>query len=137
MNFMTMFEWKPEYSVGYPQIDEQHKRLFEFANELHSAMSAGKGKEILRKTLGKLISYTKAHFASEERLMQANKYPDYAAHKAAHDALTARVMNFERDFEAGRAMMSVEVLRFLNEWLMRHIGETDRKIASFLKSEAA
>ena len=107
MYYMTMFEWKPEYSVGYTQIDEQHKRLFEFANELHNAMANGKGKEILRKTLANLISYTKAHFATEERLMQTHKYPEYAAHKAFHDALTAKVMSFAKEFE-GRPRRPVD-----------------------------
>ena len=134
---MNMFQWKPEYSVGYAQIDEQHKRLFELASELHNAMAGGKGKEVVGKTLANLISYTKAHFATEERLMQSNHYPDYAKHKAAHDALTSRVVKFEKDFEAGRVALSVDLLQFLKDWLTYHIGETDRKIASYLKSQAA
>jgi len=137
MNYMSMFQWQQEYSVGYPQIDEQHKRLFELADELHAAMLAGKGKEILGKILGSLVAYTKAHFATEERLMQAHQYPDYAVHKAAHDGLTSQVIKFQKDFERGRAAMSVDLLQFLKEWLTHHIGETDRKIASFLKARAA
>ena len=134
---MSMFHWKQQYSVGYAQIDEQHKRLFELADELHQAMSAGKGKEVLRKTLANLIAYTKGHFATEERLMQKHHYPDYAAHKAAHDALTARVVQFEKEFEAGRSTMTVDVLQFLRDWLTHHIGETDTKIAAHIKSQAA
>ncbi len=137
MWYMSMFQWRQEYSVGYPQIDEQHKRLFEIADELHVAMAAGKGKEVLGKILGNLIAYTKAHFATEERLMQAHRYPDYAVHKAAHDTLTAQVIKFQKDFERGRAAMSVDLLQFLKDWLTHHIGETDRKIASYLKSQAA
>ena len=132
-----MFQWKQEYSVGYAQIDEQHKRLFELADQLHQAMTAGKGKEVLGKTLSNLIAYTKGHFATEERLMQKHKYSDYAAHKAAHDGLTARVVQFEKEFAAGRSAMTVDVLQFLRDWLTHHIGETDQKIAAYLKSQAA
>jgi len=137
MNCMSMFQWKQEYSVGHPQIDEQHKRLFELADELHAAMLAGKGKESLGKILGSLVAYTKAHFATEERLMQAHRYPGYAVHKAAHDTLTSRVIKFQKEFEAGHATITVDLLQFLKDWLTHHIGETDRKIASFLKARAA
>ncbi len=29
--------------------------------------------------------------------------------------------------------MTVELLQFLKDWLRTHIGETDRKVATFLK----
>ena len=137
MKYMSMFSWQPEYSVGYPDIDNQHKKLFELADELHRAMTSGKGKDVLGKTLSDLIAYTKGHFATEERLMQAHHYPDYAKHKAEHDALTARVVGFQKEFEANRTALTVGLLQFLKDWLSHHIGETDRKIAAYLKTRAA
>ncbi len=134
---MSLFEWRPEYSLGHDGIDAQHQRLFALANDLHTAMTQGKGKGALSETLEKLVAYTKTHFANEERLMLAHHYPEYAAHKAAHDALTARVLEFQKNFESGRAAMTVELLQFLKDWLRTHIGETDHKVAAFLKSKAA
>jgi hemerythrin len=134
---MSMFEWKQEYSLDHRDIDGQHQKLFAFANELHAAMAQGHGRDALSKTLENLVSYTKQHFASEERLMQANQYPDYLKHKADHDALTAKVVAFQHEFEAGRVGMTVELLQFVKDWLQHHIGETDRKVAMFLRSKAA
>ena len=132
-----MFEWKSEYSLGHGDIDGQHQRLFELASHLHAAMTQGKGKESLSKTLADLVAYTRQHFANEERLMQAHHYPEYAEHKAAHDALTARVVEFQKEFDAGRVGMTVELLQFLKDWLRTHIGETDHKVALYLRSRAA
>lgn len=132
-----MFEWKQEYCIGHPEIDLQHRRLFELAGELYAAMAAGKGKEALSKILGNLISYTKTHFANEERLMQAVHYPEYRKHKEFHDALTAKVIAFQHDFESGRIGLTVGLLQFLRDWLAHHIGETDRKIAEYLRAKAA
>lgn len=132
-----MFEWKSDYSLGHGDIDRQHQRLFALASDLHTAMTQGKGKDALSATLARLIDYTKTHFATEERLMQAHHYPEYPHHKAAHDALTARVLEFQKEFEAGRVGMTVELLQFLKDWLQKHIGETDRKVAAFLKVKAA
>lgn len=134
---MSMFNWKPEYSLGHADIDRQHQKLFELASDLHSAMLHGKGKEATSKTLSDLIAYTKLHFSNEERLMQMHHYPEYVRHKAFHDDLTARVVEFQKNFEAGRAALSVDLLQFLKDWLQHHIGETDRKVAAFLKSKAA
>jgi hemerythrin len=134
---MSMFEWKSEYAIGHGEIDAQHQKLFKLANDLHSAMLSGHGKAAMSDTLAKLVSYTKMHFASEERLMQAHRYPGYADHKAAHDKLTAQVDGLQQDFEAGRGALTVGLLQFLKDWLQHHIAGTDRKIAEFLKSEAA
>lgn len=134
---MSMFEWKQEYSLGHPDIDAQHQRLFALASDLHSAMTQGKGKDTLSRTLQNLVAYTKMHFAAEERLMQIHGYSEYPAHKAAHDALTAQVLEFQHEFEAGRVGLTVQLLQFLKDWLRHHIGETDRKVATFLNSRAA
>lgn len=137
MIHMSLFEWRSEYSLGHSGIDAQHQRLFELASDLHTAMAQGKGKGTLSETLEKLVTYTKTHFANEEDLMLTHRYPDYAAHKAAHDALTTRVLEFQKEFEAGRAGMTIELLQFLKDWLRTHIGETDHKVAMYLKTKAA
>lgn len=134
---MSLFKWNESYSIGHPEIDTQHKRLFQLAEELHSAMTAGKGKQILSHTLASLISYTKGHFASEEGLMQRYGYPDYPQHKAEHDKLTAQVLAFQTDFNAGRSVLTIDLMHFLKNWLAHHIGQVDQKVASYIKAKAA
>jgi hemerythrin-like metal-binding protein len=134
---MSLFTWKNEYLLGRADIDAQHQRLFQLADKLHEAMSAGKGSDVLAKTLGDLIDYTKLHFAAEEKLMQDSRYPDFAAHKAQHDKLTARVVEFQKNFGTGKSSMTIQLLQFLKDWLSHHIGETDRKVAQHLRTKAA
>ena len=134
---MSMFDWKEEYSLGHAEIDSQHQRLFELASDLHAAVAMGQGKAMMSKTLSHLVAYTRMHFATEERLMQAHQYPEYTRHKADHGTLTARVLDLQKDFETGRGALTIGLLQFLKDWLTHHIGETDRKIAIFLSSRAA
>lgn len=134
---MTMFEWNDQYRLNHPVIDGQHKRLFQLAGELHGAMLAGKGSKVLERTLDELINYTKAHFASEERLMQQSGYPGYAEHKIQHDRLTARVVDFQKTFQDQKATATIELMQFLKDWLTHHIGEVDRKVADHLSRRAA
>jgi hemerythrin len=131
-----MFEWKSQYSVHIPSIDGQHQNLFRMAEELYTAMAAGQGKPALARILDRLVQYTTVHFAHEERLMSLHRYPALADHVAEHRALTQQVVDFQADFETGKALMTIQVLQFLKDWLKHHIAESDQKYAPFLKEKA-
>ena len=130
-----MFDWKSEYAVSIGSIDAQHQMLFAICRELYAAMSAGRGKSVLAKILDRLVQYTAMHFAHEERLMQLHKYPDFAAHKAEHDALAKQVLAFQAEFNSGRATMAVQVLQFLKDWLEKHINGSDMAYTACLKAQ--
>ncbi len=130
-----MFDWKSEYAVNIGSIDAQHQTLFAIGRQLYTAMSAGKGKSVLAKILDRLVQYTAMHFAHEERLMQLYQYPDFAAHKAEHDALAKQVIAFQEEFNSGRATMAVQVLQFLKDWLETHIKGSDMAYTACLKAQ--
>ena len=120
---------------GIDKIDRQHQKLVGFLNELYDAMKKGKGNEALKKVFGGLVLYTKTHFADEEKLLADNGYPDYAAHKAKHEKMTAKVMEMHKDFLAGKISSPVQITNFLKDWLAKHIMETDRKYGPYLNGK--
>ncbi len=130
-----MFEWSEKYSVGIREIDEQHKKLIGMIAQLHEAMRQGKGKQVLGDVLGNLIQYTRSHFAAEERIMKANGYPDYELHKAKHEKMTNNVANIYKDYQDGKASITMEVMSFLETWLSKHILGTDMQYSPFLKGK--
>jgi hemerythrin len=127
-----MFKWKNEFSVGIPSIDAQHMKLFAIADELNEAMRTGQAKAALSKILARLVQYTTSHFASEEGMMKLHGYPDFAAHKLVHEALTKQVVDFQGEFEAGNAFISIELLTFLKDWLEKHIQGTDIRYSQLM-----
>ncbi|MGD8777337.1 MAG: bacteriohemerythrin [Ignavibacteria bacterium] len=129
---MALIVWGDNFSVKNSLIDYQHKRLVNLVNELHNSMKEGKGKDALGKTFYELINYTKEHFDTEEKLMQKANFPDYAAHKKEHDTLTKEVLNLKEKFDAGKAMISIEVLNFLKNWLTVHILDTDKQYTDYI-----
>ena len=131
-----MFEWNNTYMVGIPSIDAQHKTLFQIAGQLHQAMTTGKGSSVIGTSLDRLLDYTKAHFADEERLLRQNKYPDFAAHRAKHVVFTTQIADFATKFRAGQGAITIEVLQFLRNWLVDHIKGTDRKYVPYLDGKA-
>ncbi|MBZ5594508.1 MAG: bacteriohemerythrin [Acidobacteriia bacterium] len=130
---MGLFQWDDSYSVGYADIDRQHKRWFQLAHELHSAVVIRKGKEGLSRTLANFVAYTNVHFAAEERLMLTHGYPDYSEHKDEHEALTRKLVQYHQDCEAGRTTVTMEFLQFLKVWLGHHISIVDSRVGGYLK----
>ncbi len=129
---MAFFEWKNDYSVGISKIDEQHKALVGFLNELYDAMQAGKGKDVLDSVLTNLVAYTKTHFATEESFFKLYKYPDYQVHKDKHDKLAAYVLELKQKFDSGQISNPIQITNFLKDWLTKHIMGTDKLYMPFL-----
>jgi hemerythrin len=132
---MAFIDWETRYSVGVKQIDTEHQRLIGIINELHEAMTKGKGKDILERILGDLLEYTETHFTNEEALMQKAGYPGFEAHHVLHTDLVRQVKELQAKAKAGSALVSISVLNFLREWLTSHILNTDKQYQSHLNSK--
>ncbi len=124
-----LITWSDEFSIDIQEIDEQHKRLVELINQLYDAITTKRPAEALEKVLDDLVEYTRVHFAVEECVLRLFDYPDYDAHKAVHDKIAARVIEFQRQFRAGDHKVGMELLYFLKDWLMDHINKVDRQYA--------
>ena len=46
----------------------------------------------------------------------------------------ATVVKLQNDFAAGNAMITIEVMKFLHDWLFHHIKESDKELGKFLVS---
>ena len=132
---MPLMTWKDEFSVKVSMIDQQHKKLIALLNDLFDGLREQKGKVVVERILGELVSYTEGHFSTEERLMKTNGYPEFAQHKIEHDALTKKVVDFQREYNAGRTNVPVELLHFLRDWLSNHILGTDKRYSAFFQAK--
>ena len=132
---MPIITWNDLMSTNIETIDSQHRVLLALINKLHDATNDGQEKEVLGDVLKELIDYTKWHFAAEEGHMTAHGYPDYEKHKQEHKKLTEQVMDIQRQFEAGRIEMTMDVMRFLKGWLTNHIIDVDKRLGKFLSSK--
>ncbi len=128
-------EWSDELLVGNAAIDQQHRQLLALINELHEAMTRGRGTSVLRQIVDGLIEYTHVHFTTEESYFEACDYPDCAAHKQQHQDFVAKVTDFKQGLDEGRLMLTLDVMSFLGEWLVDHIQGSDASYAPFLHHE--
>jgi hemerythrin len=126
-------EWKPFYSVGDATIDEQHKRLLGMIDDLHAATHTGHDATRVQAVVDRLVEYTMSHFEHEEQVMWACAYPDFDAHKALHEEMRRRSLEFQANPES---LSENDLLQFVKSWWIRHIQNQDKKYAPYLNAVA-
>lgn len=125
---VAFLSWTPAMSVGVGDLDADHKMLIAIINELHDGIVVGHKKEILASVLDHLVEYTKFHFAKEEELLEKCNYKETPNHKLEHASFANRLTNLqERTIKAPVAMLDLELMSFLRNWLVTHIQGSDKK----------
>ncbi|MBL6958263.1 MAG: hemerythrin family protein [Rhodospirillales bacterium] len=133
---MAFIEWAPALSVGFDEIDEDHKKLVGIVNKLSDAVTEGQGTSVSGNIIEELLSYTSWHFRHEERLMQSHGDPSFFDHKQEHMDLLEKAADIKKRFDEGDQSVPEEMLPFLKDWLTHHILETDMKTGHFLADKA-
>lgn len=120
---MTFMVWDPSLDTGIEVIDEQHKGIVKFINELHDAATTG-DRDKVGEVLNGLINYTVSHFAFEEDMLEQHNYHLINAHKKVHEAFINRVNKYKEDHEKGKNI-ALALSGELQIWLSNHIKNED------------
>lgn len=124
--------------TGNKSIDAQHQQLFDALNRLMDACAQGKGRAQIDETLKFLVDYVDRHFADEEKLQIAAKYPDYNQHHLYHETYkkTVREIAAEVSREGPTVTMVGKLNSAIAGWLINHIKREDVKMAAYLRSHS-
>jgi len=132
------FKWRDAFKMDIPEIDAQHKKLFEIGSRLYELISLKDNydhyDEIMQ-IIDELRNYTKYHFNYEEELMKQKNFEDYEAHKIEHDYFIKKIarINIE-DIEEDQEKVMLEMVEFIADWISGHILKTDKNYREILKS---
>jgi hemerythrin len=133
---MAFMEWTEECSVGVRQFDDDHKKLFDIANDLYDSVVSGNPKNILSDALDRLGAYAKEHHRHEEDTFAQTDYPDARAHKSQHEIAKMMFADIRNDMSrAENGQLSMELAKVLKGWLLIHIQTEDKKFGAFLNGK--
>ena len=123
--------WSESYSLGIRQIDDQHKELLLFVNELFNNSAEGEIMDgaYFRGVIQQMVHYIKNHFSTEEKYMLAMNYPGFAAHKKVHDEFILTIIKTAKDYDAGKRLMPEKLAYFLKDWVLSHVAVMDLQYA--------
>ena len=130
---MAYFEWADDLVIDNGPIDEDHHRLIDLVNELHTATSQGSGHEVVASISERLITYTEQHFAREERIMAASHFQNLEEHKHAHQKMIAHLRVLQTKYINGSITTASQLSTLLRDWLSLHIRRSDRELRDVLR----
>ncbi len=122
--------WDQSMATGEATIDEQHRVLISWLNDLLAAMGQGKGRSEIERVLQSLGEYTVMHFGHEEACFQRLRCPAAAENAAAHREFIRIFSGFKAEFETSgpTSDLVLRVKQELAHWVATHIRRTDVKI---------
>lgn len=128
-------DWTTQYMIGIPEIDEQHRQLFECIDRLENAKDDRQRELAVYFVMDELRDYAHIHFAVEETVMRLFDYPGLEAHAAEHREFSARLEALEK-VELNHDIHA-EAGSFLRGWLTKHIMGSDKRYAEFILGKRA
>jgi len=126
-----MIKWKESYSTGVAKLDEQHKSLFKYCNDLEEALNSGSiSKSAIEGSLKFLERYAKGHFGQEEACMHQHACPMAEKNKLAHQQFIETYKALQKKVSEGVDSEGVlkELHSFVENWLTEHIAKVDAKL---------
>ena len=128
------FRLPAELTVGFEDIDQQHRTILEAVETARAAAASG-DVAAARAALAALGDALVSHFSSEEGFMQEALYPDRARHKAAHDLFMQDFAQLGRELQSGLSDLVVQWIGTrVSEWVKFHIRVNDAPLAEYLSS---
>jgi hemerythrin len=129
-----MATWQNNFSIGIPEIDQQHKQLCEKIDNLRDACSQGKGSDEALKVLEFLESYTIKHFSDEEKFQLKINYPNYQQHKQLHIDFISQISKLKTDMLASGVTlpMVIQINQVITDWLINHIMRVDKDLKNYV-----
>jgi len=120
-------QWNNSYSVNVKELDDQHKYFLSLLNRLYRYIYANKSRDELKSILTDLVSYKSNHFATEEKYFDLYDYENSVEHKKEHKKLEQQISDFQNEFLEGKKDITVELVDFLENWLIDHLDTQDKK----------
>ena len=124
-------KWVPEYNTGIDVIDDQHRRILDFINEIDEIGSTT-DRERVKQILNNIIDYTQSHFIFEESLQEEANYKYRIPHKRVHDLFIKKIESYRERFELGHDI-DQELHEVLSKWLINHIRHDDADYVGAVK----
>jgi hemerythrin-like metal-binding protein len=132
---MPIVEWSEEFSINVKLLDEQHQQMLDIVNSLHAAVESSADKETLNKILIDLYVHTRAHFSTEDKLMQEHNYPGYEQHLHEHHVLLQQLDNLISGVSDGKSPTFRSDYDISSDWVLIHIFKSDKELGTFLNAQ--
>lgn len=124
-------KWEEKFSVGVPEMDQEHQRIIAMINRLQDTFAIKNGMEMAGELLSQMTRYAQDHFRHEEKMLEACKYPRLLEQRAQHAGYRRKNLALCKTTELDIAGMPTVIFNFLSQWWTHHILEEDMRYKEF------
>jgi hemerythrin len=128
------FVWHDSYNVGIPEIDEQHRLLFDMIEGLAAVAEGHRSGDGVMDTVERLIALTRSHLQYEETLAARIPNPAYESVIREHSEVMRKVEGFSKYLEKAPVDALHTMVEFLKDWAIDHALIEDRRFRDSLAS---
>ena len=129
---MALIQWKEEFKLGIPSVDQEHEELIGLINELYQHYTDAEARATVQKFWGEVYAKIASHFALEETIMKARRYDEYGKHKDDHEILLDEICEFMDEFDRSESLDEVRLGEFLETWFVNHFRDQDARLHKHL-----
>jgi hemerythrin-like metal-binding protein len=129
MSFMAANE---KWRIGIGSLDHEHSALGQLLEALHTAVNDNPESGHSGVLLHSLDEQMRAHFSTEEAMMEGDRYPGMAIHAMKHDHLIKQLHALMVRVDQAPSNLNEHALKFLREWFQTHIEQDDKLFGVWL-----
>ena len=128
------FVWHDSYNVGIPEMDEQHRLLFDMIEGLAAVAEDGhRSGDGMMDTVDRLIALTRSHLQYEETLAARVPNPAYESVIRDHSEVMRKVEGLSKYLEKAPVDALHTMVEFLKDWVIDHALIEDRRFRESLQ----
>ena len=132
------FGWQDSYTLEIPDIDEQHRMLFDMIDGLSAAAEGREPGDGIPGAVDRFIALARSHLQYEETLVgRRSGHPqaaDYDAAMREHGEFFRKLEGLRKYLEKAPADTLRTMMEFIKDWVIDHTLIEDRRYAAGLKS---
>ena len=124
---MSSLEWSEKLENGLARMDDTHREFV----ELYTAVASAAPENFLA-AYDAFVAHTEAHFAQENRWMEAVDFP--GCHRAEHERVLAVLHDIRKRVANGDMFFARRLIQELPAWFENHTNGMDAALAFHLNS---
>ncbi|HET6784665.1 MAG TPA: diguanylate cyclase [Erysipelotrichaceae bacterium] len=127
------FIWTIEFESGNAEVDNDHKLLAEYVNQLHDLIIEHYPIDTIHEFIFKMNKHIQNHFVKEEAILAKYNYKDYTEHRAIHHRILSEYQIIVKKAINGDISLGALMSYLVEKVLMHHILDEDKQFFNSIK----
>jgi len=131
-NNMEFREWKEEFNLNLPKIDDHHKKFLDVINLLIKVTNERSCEEEINIVFFRLVYFVENYFVDEEIYFKEYGYENFKQHKEEHNKFIRQIIKFQEEYKEHDRTVCGRMLKYLSDWFDEHVLGYDKEAANYL-----